>query len=125
MKNTSKYFAIGSAIVAAGTAALVAVIKRRSKDESSASYEEELAEIQLKHAAEMAELEEIDKKNKAEHENRMASIRKAHDEIMIEIEKIREELLNNVELRKSATPEESKTLDERDMELLKKLYELK
>lgn len=102
MKNTSKYLAIGSAIVAAGTAALVAVIKRRSKDESSASYEEELSEIQLKHAA-----------------------RKAHDEIMIEIEKIREELLNNVELRKNATPEESKTLDERDMELLKKLYELK
>ena len=125
--KTKSLFVVGSAIVTAGAAALVAVtkIKRHHKEASSASYEEELASISANHDAEMAALRNEEDKIEKEHQKELDEIQLKHDEIMGEIAKIREEVLTNMELRKTATPEEAKRLNERDMELLQKLRELK
>lgn len=93
--------------------------------ESLSSYEEELAEIQLKHDAAMEALEKEEANSKREHEKRMDDIRKRHMEKMAEIDKIRSELLQNATLYRYASPDDVKKLQDRDNELLQKLRELK
>ena len=126
MKNICKFLTIGSAVAAVGTAALVAVAKiKRDLKKDESSDEAELAETQLKQDAEMAELRNEEDKIEKEHKTRMNDIQKSHMETMAEIEKIHEEFLTNMELCKTATPEEAKKLYERNEELLKELTEIR
>lgn len=133
--KTSTIFAIGSAIAGcafAGVKLSLTVKKCRkainasnsTEIESSASYEEELAEIQAKHNAAMEALEKEAAKSKREHEKRMDDMRKMHAEKMAEMDAIRDELLKNAALYRFATPNEARKLEERDMELLKELREM-
>ena len=134
--KTKTIFAIGSAIagcafVCVNLAKTVRKCRNEVKDidnmeaESLSSYEEELAEIQAKHDAEMEALEEMDKKNKAEHNRRMTEMKARYTEKVQKMEEIRKELLKNVDMRRFATPEEAKNLNERDAELRRELREIR
>ena len=136
MKNISKFIAIGSAVAGCMFAGvkLVNSVKKCRNDandindteaEMSASYEDELAEIQSRHAAEMAALEEMEKKSEEEHQKRMSAIKTRYMENVEKMNHIREELLTNVELCKNVTPEEALKLKERNDELLKELREIR
>lgn len=122
-----KMFVVGSAIAAVGTAALVAVIKNRSKtspNEIEIDHNRQMEAIQAHHDAEMAALKEEELKNEKGHQERVDAIHSLHDKKISKMEEIREELIKNIELRKGATPEEALKLEERYIELLKKLHEI-
>lgn len=122
MKNTV-IAAIGVTIAVGVTTALVTIFKD-SKVDKTEKCEEELAEIQAHHDAEMAALEEENNKNEREHQKRIEEIQSEHDAKISKMEMIREELLKNVDLCKGASPEEISVLLRRNDELMKKLHEI-
>ena len=108
---------------------VVKSIKSRNDDGNDmevelSSYEEELAEIQALHDAEMAALEKENALAAEEHEKRMDVMQKLHDEKISKMEEIREELLANMDLCKGASPDEISYLIWRNEELLKLLHEI-